>query len=353
MNMSYKNSMPKVSIIMPVYNSEKYVGEAIQSIINQTYKDFELIVIDDCCKDKSAEVISGFHDDRIVFIRNKENKGFLYGLNLGIEIAKGEYIARLDDDDVSYPERLEKQVEYMDTHQDVVLLGTKIDLLINNERVFGEDVPIYTSEQIVFSLPFGNYCIAHSSFMMRKSILMANNIRYEIFKQTPDYHMLLQMCLFGKLSCLDEVLVTWRIHPQQSTQVRSPQMKMEEDDRVRCIHIDEMCLTPEKRMVLKKAVCRDLLTKEDYCLFKEVFEEYAKMCKLSLHDDKDIKCMQYVWKRILVQQRHNMKLFNAYISAMWVDKRWLFTTKVGIAFVIKCMIKYNKKWFPTIYDYNG
>lgn len=344
--------MPKVSIIMPVYNSEKYVGEAIQSIIDQTYKDFELIVIDDCCKDKSAEIISGFRDDRIVFIRNEVNKGFLYGLNLGIETAKGEYIARLDDDDISYPERLAKQVEYMDAHRDVVLLGTRRDLLVNNETVPEVDVPIYTSEEIAFSLPFGDYLIAHSSFMMRKTVLMEHNIRYELFKQTPDHHMLLQMCSVGKVSCLDEVLISWRIHPQQSTQVRSPEMKMEEEDRVRCIYIDEMPFTPEKRLVLKKAVCRALFTKEDYYLFREVFEEYAKMCKLSLDDDKDMKCMQYIWKNILVQQKHNMKLFKTYISAIWADKRWLFTTVDGIAVVIKCIIKYNKRWFPTIYDYN-
>ena len=344
--------MPKVSIIMPVYNSEKYVGEAIQSILDQTFEDYELIVIDDCCKDKSAEIISGFEDDRIVFVRNEENKGFLYGLNLGIEKAKGEYIARLDDDDTSYPERLAKQVEYMDAYPDVVLLGTKRDLLINNERVPAEKVPIFTSEEIAFSLPFGNYLIAHSSFMIRKSVLMENNIRYELFKQTPDHHMQLQLCPYGKINCLDEILVTWRIHPQQSTQVRSAQMKMGEEDRVRCIYIDEMPLTSEARMVLKKAVCRDLLTKHDYQLFKDTFKQYAEMCGLSLDSDKDLKCMQYVWKDILAQQKHNMQLFKTYISVQWTDWRWLLTTKFGIVFIIKCIISYNKRWFPAMYNYN-
>ena len=100
--------MPKVSVVMPVYSSEKYVGEAIESILVQTYKDFELIVIDDCSKDSSAKIIEKYtNDSRVHFIKNETNQGFLYGLNKGIELAKGEYIARLDDDDVS---KIKKEV---------------------------------------------------------------------------------------------------------------------------------------------------------------------------------------------------------------------------------------------------
>lgn len=343
--------MPKVSIIMPVYNSEKYVGEAISSILEQTYKDFELIVIDDCCKDRSAEIIKQFKDERIVFVQNKENKGFLYGLNYGIEIARGEYIARLDDDDIAYPDRLEKQIAYMDSHEEIILLGTQINLLIDGNIVPKEFVPIYSPEEIKFSLLFGNYCIAHSSFMMRKKVLLDNNIRYEIFKQVPDHHMQLCLSKYGKLYCLDDVLVTWRIHAQQSTQVRSREMKMEEEDRVRCIYINSLDIAVGDKLILKQAVCRDLRTKDDYCKIKNAFMEWAKANSLTLTDENNRKCMQFVWKDILLQQQRNMHALVGYLSSGLCDRKWLFT-KNGIEFVIKCLIKHNKRWFPTSYEYD-
>lgn len=344
--------MPKVSIVMPVYNSEKYVGEAIQSILDQTYKDFELIVIDDCCKDRSAEVIKQFKDERIVFIQNKENRGFLWGLNYGIEIAKGEYIARLDDDDTAYPDRIEKQVNYLDSHKDIILLGTQINLLIDGKITPKEFAPIYSSEEIKFSLLFGNYCIAHSSFMMRKKVLLDNNIRYEIFKQVPDHHMQLCMCKYGKLYCLVDVLVTWRIHPQQSTQVRSRTMKMEEEDRVRCFYIDSLCISTENKLILKQAVCRDLRTKNDYCKFKNAFMEWSKENCLDLTDEGNRKCMQFVWKDMVLQQQRNVHALMGYMKSGLCDTKWLFTKK-GIEFIIKCAIKHNKRWFPTSYKYDS
>ena len=342
--------MPKVSIIMPVYNSEKYVGEAIQSILDQTYKDFELIIIDDCCKDNSADVISSYKDNRIIFVQNNENKGFLYGLNLGIEMARGEYIARLDDDDIAYPDRLAKQVEYLDKHEDIILLGTQIDLLINGKIEQQDYVPIYTPEEIRFSLLFGNYRIAHSTFMMRKNVLLNNNIRYEIFKQVPDHHMQLCMCRYGKLDCLKEVLVTWRIHAQQSTQIRSKKMKMEEEDRVRCLFLGYLDMSIEQKFILKRAVCRDLLTKEEFSFFKDVFMKWAADSNLISSNANDKQCMQYIWKDIILQQRRNVVALLSYLDSGLADIKWLLSKK-GMEFFVKCLIRHNKRWYPSIYDY--
>ena len=97
--------MPKVSVLLPVYNAEKYLQEAIDSILRQTFTDFELLLINDGSTDGSEEVIRQYHDDRIVYIKNDGNKGLIYTLNRGIEAAKGTYIARMDADDVSLPER--------------------------------------------------------------------------------------------------------------------------------------------------------------------------------------------------------------------------------------------------------
>lgn len=346
--MNTKN--PLVSVIMPAYNSEKYIAEAIDSILGQTFQDFELIIIDDCCKDHTAEIVRGYTDDRIVFIQNEVNKGFLYGLNYGIEIARGKYIARLDDDDTSYPDRLQKQVDYLDEHEDVVLVGTRIDEKRNGVICEQMVTPIGTSNQIRFELFYENGSIAHSSFMMRKEVLEKHHIKYEIFKQVPDYHMLTCICQYGDLARLDETLVTWRIHPQQSTNVRSRRMKTDEFDKARCMYIETLALTEEYKLILKKAVCRELNGKADYNLFHKAFEQYAALCNLDRKNKEDVRCCQFMLREVLVDQRHNPGLLRHYIKNRYKDAKWL-RTRLGIEFAIKCMMGYNKKWYESTVDY--
>ena len=128
-----KSNTPKISVVMSCYNRAEYSKLAIESILNQTYKDFEFIIIDDCSTDNTADVIQEYadKDERIVFIKNKQNMDYNYNLRKGFEIAKGEYIARMDDDDISMPERFEKQVEYLDKHPEITVLGT----FIHRQRV--------------------------------------------------------------------------------------------------------------------------------------------------------------------------------------------------------------------------
>ena len=108
--------MPKVSILMPVYNAEKYLIEAVDSILNQTFRDWELIIINDGSTDRSRELLSQIADNRVIIVDNETNLGLINTLNKGINLCKGEYIARMDADDISTPERIEKQVQFMDSH---------------------------------------------------------------------------------------------------------------------------------------------------------------------------------------------------------------------------------------------
>lgn len=108
--------MPKISVILPAYNAEKYINEAIDSILTQTYRDFELIILNDCSKDRTEEIILSYEDDRIVYLKNQVNMGVAATLNRGLAAAKGEYVARMDADDISLPERFEKQAAYLDEH---------------------------------------------------------------------------------------------------------------------------------------------------------------------------------------------------------------------------------------------
>src|ERR1041384_3373929 len=107
---------PKVTVIFPVFNGEKFLHLSIRSILNQTFRDFELLLIDDGSTDKTREIISGFEDARIRFLSNEKNEGLIFTLNLGIAEAHGEFLARMDADDIAFPERLQKQVDFLEAN---------------------------------------------------------------------------------------------------------------------------------------------------------------------------------------------------------------------------------------------
>ena len=338
--------MPRISVIMPVYNSEKYVSDAIKSVLNQTYSDFELIVINDCSKDHSREVIEAIKDDRIVFINNEENKGFLYGLNYGISISKGEYIARLDDDDLSYPTRFEKQVSFLDERKDVVLLGTLMDSLVDGKLISNNPLAIRSEKQIRFSLLFGNHCIPHSSFMMRKKVMKKNNIQYETFIQVPDYHMQTQMLEVGEIACIPEVLVTYRIHAAQSTQVRSIKMKTEEIDRARLWYLDRLNISKEDKESIKRGILRKLKNKQDVNSFTHAFLAYAERCGLSRENLEDKEAISFIYRDIIRQQMRTVGLLSGCIEN---ESKILLGNDLNLKFIIKCLIRRNPDYVTSEY----
>ena len=119
-------SFQKATVLMPVYNAEKYVAEAIDSILNQTFNDFEFLIINDGSTDNSLDIIKSYDDPRITIINNETNLGLSHTLNKGIELARGEYIIRMDADDISLSIRLEKQIEFMDSNQHIGICGSWI-----------------------------------------------------------------------------------------------------------------------------------------------------------------------------------------------------------------------------------
>ncbi|MDX2254096.1 MAG: glycosyltransferase [Pseudanabaenaceae cyanobacterium bins.39] len=159
--------MPKVTVLMPVYNGEKYLREAIDSILNQTFRDFEFLIIDDGSSDRSLEIINSYQDHRISLVRNETNLGLITTLNKGLSLARGEYIARMDCDDISFCDRLEKQVAYLDAHPEISLLGTNAQI-INVENIQQEICESVTGNnyikwRMLFGCPF-----IHPTVMMRK-----------------------------------------------------------------------------------------------------------------------------------------------------------------------------------------
>lgn len=208
--------MPKISVVMPVYNGEKYLREAIDSILNQTFSDFEFIIINDASKDGTEEIIKSYEDDRIVYLKNEQNLGVAGTLNRGLGVAKGEYIARMDSDDISLPERLKKQVEYMDKHKDVGVLGT--DILIFGEGIEEREFIFSHKKEQVKAELFLKSSVAHPTVMIRNSILKSNHLKYtEKYNGFEDFALWWDVVKYSNIEVLPEILLKYRQHISQVT----------------------------------------------------------------------------------------------------------------------------------------
>ncbi len=202
--------MPKISVLMPFYNNEKYLDESIQSILNQTYSDFEFIIMDDGSTDNGVKVVNKYSKDkRIRFVRNKKNIGIVANLNKGIGMSKGEYLARMDGDDVSLPERFEKQVRYLDKHKTVGIVGTQGIIINEQSRKTGDFVRPMSDLKIRAKLMDGNAFI-HGSVMIRKSSLLKTSLYNQKFVRAEDYGLWLEYIKITKTANLPDVLYKWR-----------------------------------------------------------------------------------------------------------------------------------------------
>lgn len=202
---------PLVSVIMPAFNCELYIGEAIKSILSQTFTDYEFIIIDDGSDDLTLTIIEEFKkkDDRIKIILNKENIGLIKSLNIGLSIAKGKYIARMDGDDISHPTRFAKQVDFMEKHAETGILGTAYEVIDEGGKFIRSLSQPTEDEGIGWQTLFHNsFC--HPSIIVRKSVLDQNNIQYEDWLYAEDYKFTSQILKYSKGANLPEFLIQWR-----------------------------------------------------------------------------------------------------------------------------------------------
>ena len=202
-----------ISVIMSVYNGEKYLVQAIDSILNQTYQNFEFIIIEDCSTDNSLDILEEYakKDSRIKIIKKEKNigiKGFIENLNLGISIAEGKYIARMDQDDVSLPERFQKQVDFLENNPEITLVGAQLNLINEQNKITGEAIAALQHRDIVKRIT-SQIQLFHPVIMFRKD----QNIQYrEKFLYCEDYDLYLNLITQGKkLANINEKLLHYRI----------------------------------------------------------------------------------------------------------------------------------------------
>lgn len=214
--------IPTISVIMSTHNRADILSESIDAILNQTYKDYEFIIINDGSTDSTQEILERYSDSRIKLFSNKKNCGCTFNYHNAQNIAKGKYIAHIDDDDISLSERFEKQINYMEQNSDVVLLGTFIETFGENQR---PSWVFYTEpEKLYFAMHIYNP-ICHSSVMYRQSFVEKHAINYDLTKRcSQDYDLYKQIILKnGKITNLDEILVRYRMHKIRLTDIKQTQ----------------------------------------------------------------------------------------------------------------------------------
>jgi len=202
---------PKITVLMSVYNGEEYLKKAIESILNQTFVDFEFLIIDDGSTDETAKILKGYKnkDKRIKIVTNKKNIGLTKSLNKGLKLARGKYIARMDADDISNFQRLEKQKKYLDQHPKVLAVGSNTKVINENDKTISANRWQQSPESIYYTLTFYT-CLFHSSLMLRKNSLIKSGGYNVKFPVSQDTELLYRLSRKGKIAFLEEILIKWR-----------------------------------------------------------------------------------------------------------------------------------------------
>ena len=308
---------PSISVLMPIYQGEEYLREAIDSILNQSFSDFELLIINDASKDNSEEIILSYDDERIKYVKNPLNLGLIGTLNVGIEIAKGKYIARMDQDDISVLNRFQLQYDFMEANRDYILVGTQAKI-INSRHIL--DNPI-SDAAIRAKLNFGTVFI-HPTVMIRREMLVKYNLRYqEKYKHAEDYGFWVDLASYGKMANLPQTGLYYRKHDAQYTNMYNiPMFQMVKEIRMQylkklgiSIHEKDLRLF---EILLEKRIdySNDKLIKE-MGSFLYYFSNYFKDSEI---DIKEIKKITYkYWGRICDErQKAGFRVYKIFISSL-------------------------------------
>ena len=207
---------PLISVVIPVYNAERYILDALRSVCEQTYQNLQIIVLDDGSTDRSKEIIESVHDKRIELV-SRENRGLIATLNEGIQLSNGTYIARMDADDICSPDRFTHQLAYFEAHGDVGVLFTGLEYIDAAGVTLRKKVSYENREIKPVELLFG--CpVCHPTAMFNMTVLAKTDIRYDPeFDKTEDFELWTRLTSKTKIGILSDVLFQYRIHAESIT----------------------------------------------------------------------------------------------------------------------------------------
>lgn len=230
-----------ISVIMSVYNEERYLAEALESIRSQTYESWELIIIDDCSTDRTPEILAEFcaRDGRIHSYRNETNQGLTVNLNRALEMAQGDYIARMDGDDLSHPDRFERQLQYLEEHPELMLISCRTQTF--GQQHLQSDIQ-GTPEELRCRM-LVRPVLAHPGFLSRAAVYRGLGYRYdESFRQAQDYELAARLTRRYSIGICPEILLEYRAHEGQVSS-KAGSRQFANADRVRTFLLGELDIT--------------------------------------------------------------------------------------------------------------
>lgn len=288
---------PLVSIVMPVYNSQYYLRESIESILNQNYTNFEFIIVNDYSTDKSKDIILEYkkRDSRIVFLNNLSNNGNYYSRNIGNKIAKGEFIAIMDSDDIAMYERIAIQVEIMKREREISAIGCDF-YAFSDERT----LELYRREKNFQKnqiLLLKNNVALHSSLMIRHSDFRKINYYDESFHFSSDYDMLCKLSTIGQIVGIDDILMKYRIHENQISSKNN-----------------------QRQSYFADIIRLNYFTKLGFRLSEKEYSTYNKIMKNNTINYSETIIMHKIINLLRIQnkinQAFNIELFNHFLNIL-------------------------------------
>lgn len=334
---------PKVTVLMPVYNGERYLREAIDSILSQTFRDFEFLIINDASTDGSVGIINSYKDPRIRLVHNETNLDRCATPNKGLDLAQGEYLARMDCDDISLPMRLEKQVKFLDANPDVGVCGTWIKLFMDTDNII--KYPL-THEPIKCHLLLGCQ-LAHSSVMLRKKVFLDHHLYYDDnYKTAEDYELWIRCSNVTLLANIPEILVKYRWHAEQISQIgANTQNKLASDIRIK--HLSLLFkITPENEALINELI----FLKQYIPSIDKLIKGNELLCYLRSENTKKQIFSENIFDALLAERW--FELCNASCSLGYsVWNQYLrselrhgndISVKRELVLLLKCLLRYKK-----------
>lgn len=318
----------KVTVLMPVYNGQDYLKSAIESVLNQTYSNLDLLIINDGSTDDSDKIITSFSDNRIIYIENESNLGLIKTLNKGLKMIEGEYIVRMDADDICLPHKIEKQVDFMDDNKHIAVSGTSVKKF-NKSGFLKQEYVRTAPEDLKTQLLFGSP-LRHPTVILRNSIFVKEEYGYDIMLDTvEDYGLWEEIAENYPLSNLKEPLLEYRINNQGITQQAEKKIVFRDN----------------QHKIIYKRIFKTLeinVSEKDLQLYREFVMKRSNLREVNM---KDLNELLLTIKNAADNRAYNLKLLDQYIKRFFTD----ICTKNKITYFE--WKDYYKKYFPELFKW--
>jgi glycosyltransferase involved in cell wall biosynthesis len=290
---------PEVTVFMAVYNGEKYLKQAIESVLQQTYQDFELMIVDDGSTDSSLSIINAFTDKRIKLLQNDVNKGLAFTRNRGIEEARGKFFATLDCDDLAYKNRLEKQLKFFYSNKDVAICGGKIKYINQHSNYTGKLFSLRGDEDFLKAILLFNNIYFNSATMISTEILRKFRYR-ESFAPAEDFDLFEQIAEHYKIGFINEWLCDYRVHEGNISTLKS-----------------------KNRWAAENVITERQLVRYGFNFSSEQLNLHTKFTNTNFDFIGNHLQECKIWFNCLIEQNQSKKIFNQYSFRLALARQWI------------------------------